>query len=71
MDFGENQKIDADVPFTVKVPAYFLDDITKTIRVTEGDAISIDCQPGGKPNPKVYWERVDDNIPFYESKLIE
>ncbi|RXG52327.1 Neuroglian [Armadillidium vulgare] len=69
--FGEDQKIDADVPFLVLEPAYFSDDTTKTIRVSEGDAISIDCQPGGSPKPEVYWERLGDELPFYGGQFFK
>ncbi|XP_076066165.1 hemicentin-2-like [Oratosquilla oratoria] len=69
--FGEDQKINADIPVNIEKAAYFTENKVKTLTVAEGDLISIDCQPGGSPKPKVYWERIDEDIPFYGSRTYE
>ncbi|XP_053627281.1 hemicentin-2 isoform X3 [Cherax quadricarinatus] len=71
VNFGEDQKINADVPVTIQKAPYFTDDFTKTLTVTEGDAISIDCQPGGSPKPEVYWERLNQELPYYGGKFFK
>nr|XP_045619391.1 hemicentin-2-like isoform X1 [Procambarus clarkii] len=71
VNFGEDQKINADVPVTLQKAPYFTDDFTKTLTVTEGDAISIDCQPGGSPKPDVYWERLNQELPYYGGKFFK
>ncbi|KAF2344359.1 Immunoglobulin-like domain [Trinorchestia longiramus] len=65
VNFGDNQKINAEVPVLIQKAPYFVDPNTKTLTVTEGDAISIDCQPGGSPTPTVFWERIESELPFY------
>ena len=65
------QKVHADVPVFLKKAAFFLDNELKTLSVTEGDAISIDCQPGGHPTPDVYWERLNKPLPYYGDGLFK
>ncbi|KAG7154817.1 Neuroglian-like 3, partial [Homarus americanus] len=52
---------------------YFGEDqrINADVPVKEGDAISIDCQPGGAPKPDVYWERVNQELPYYGGKFFK
>jgi len=71
VNFGEDQKINAEVPVLIERAPYFTDNFTKTLTVTEGDAISIDCQPAGSPTPDVYWERVNDELPYYGGKFFK
>ncbi|XP_068233865.1 hemicentin-1-like [Palaemon carinicauda] len=71
VNFGEDQKINADVPVKIEKAPYFTDNFTKTLTVTEGDAISIDCQPGGSPKPDVYWERLNQELPYYGGKFFK
>ncbi|KAK4304127.1 hypothetical protein Pmani_023922 [Petrolisthes manimaculis] len=71
VNFGENQKINADVNVHLQQAPFFTDDFTKTLTVTVGDSISIDCQPGGHPRPEVYWERLNDELPFYGGKFFK
>lgn len=71
VDFGDDQRINADVPVKLKKAPYFTDNLTKTLTVTEGDAISIDCQPGGSPKPDVYWERINQELPYYGGKFFK
>jgi len=71
VNFGEDQKINAEVPVMIERAPYFTDNFTKTLTVTEGDAISIDCQPAGSPTPDVYWERVNDELPYYGGKFFK
>lgn len=69
--FMANQKVDADVPLIVQKAAYFSDQTIKTVQVSEGDAISIDCQPGGTPQPSVVWQRADHELPFYGGHFLQ
>ncbi|XP_064096945.1 hemicentin-1-like isoform X1 [Macrobrachium nipponense] len=71
VNFGEEQKINADVPVKIERSPYFTDNFTKTLTVTEGDAISIDCQPGGSPKPDVFWERLNQELPYYGGKFFK
>ncbi|KAK7071202.1 hypothetical protein SK128_003822 [Halocaridina rubra] len=71
VNFGEDQKINADVPVKLEKAPYFTDNFTKTLTVTEGDAISIDCQPGGSPRPDVYWERLNQELPYYGGRFFK
>lgn len=71
VNFGGDQKINAEVPVHIQKAPYFTDDFTKTLTVTEGDAISIDCQPGGWPKPDVYWERLGQELPYYGGKFFK
>merc|ERR1711970_926145 len=58
-----------EVPGLVEKPPYFTDTDVKTLTVSEGDALSIDCRPGGTPNPSVEWERLNDVLPYYGGNL--
>ena len=69
--FGDDQKIEADIPVAIESPAFFLDNFTKTLSVTEGDYISVDCRPGGSPVPDVYWERLNQPLPYYGGRLFK
>ncbi|XP_063601986.1 uncharacterized protein LOC134778097 [Penaeus indicus] len=71
VNFGGEQKINAEVPVHIQKAPFFTDDFTKTLTVTEGDAISIDCQPGGWPKPDVYWERLGQELPYYGGKFFK
>ncbi|XP_063851932.1 neuroglian-like isoform X3 [Scylla paramamosain] len=71
VDFGDSQRINADVPVSLQSAPYFTDNITKTLTVTEGDSISIDCQPGGSPKPDVYWERLNDELPYFGGRFFK
>ncbi|XP_050698565.1 hemicentin-2-like isoform X1 [Eriocheir sinensis] len=71
VDFGDSQRINADVPVSLRAAPYFTDDFTKTLTVTEGDSISIDCQPGGSPRPDVYWEKVNDELPYFGGRFFK
>jgi len=68
-DRGSSQLVDeADVPGIIEKPPYFTNTDVKTLTVKEGDALSIDCRPGGTPSPNVEWERLDDVLPYYGGK---
>jgi len=69
--FGFNQRIDADVPVVVQKPAYFIDPSTKTLSVTLGDSLSVECSPGGNPKPGVHWEMMLDDDLNQTSTIIE
>jgi len=71
VNFGGNQKITADVPVLVEKAPFFNTQMTRGLTVKEGDSISIDCQPGGSPQPTVYWQRVDHKLPFYAGNFAQ
>jgi len=69
-DRDSSQLVDeSSVPGIIEKPPYFTDTSVKTLTVSEGDALSIDCRPGGTPNPSVEWERLNDVLPFYGGNL--
>ncbi|CAL4114192.1 unnamed protein product [Meganyctiphanes norvegica] len=69
-DRGSSQLVDdASVPGIIEKPPYFIDTSVKTLTVKEGDALSIDCRPGGTPNPRVEWKRQEDVLPYYGGKV--
>ena len=47
------EKISADVAVSVRIPPIIFDNSTRSVVVSEGEAIKLECYAGGFPAPRV------------------
>uniref|UniRef100_T1JMP5 Ig-like domain-containing protein n=1 Tax=Strigamia maritima TaxID=126957 RepID=T1JMP5_STRMM len=55
-------KITADVQVLVRMPPIISDNSTRSVVVSEGQAVRLECYAGGFPPPKIYWRRESNAI---------
>ncbi|XP_039299141.1 lachesin [Nilaparvata lugens] len=55
-------KISAEVELQVRRPPIISDNSTRSVVVTEGQSVSLDCYAGGHPEPRVSWKRENNAI---------
>lgn len=51
------EKISADVAVSVRIPPIIFDNSTRSVVVSEGEAVKLECYAGGYPAPTVSWRR--------------
>jgi hypothetical protein len=50
------EKISADVAVSVRIPPIIFDNSTRSVVVSEGEAVKLECYAGGYPAPTVSCE---------------
>jgi len=51
------EKISADVSVSVRIPPIIFDNSTRSVIVSEGEGVKLECYAGGYPAPIVSWRR--------------
>ncbi|XP_049838500.1 lachesin [Schistocerca gregaria] len=59
---GLNNKITAEVDLQVRRPPVISDNSTRSLVVSEGQAVRLECYAGGYPAPRVSWRRQNNAI---------
>nr|CAD7200951.1 unnamed protein product [Timema douglasi] len=57
-----NNKISAEVDLQVRRPPIISDNSTRSLVVSEGQSVKLDCYAGGYPPPRVSWRRENNAI---------
>ena len=52
----------ADVPLIVRRPPIISDNSTRSVVVTEGQRVELNCFASGYPPPEIYWRRQDNAV---------
>lgn len=71
-----NSKITADVVLQVRKPPVISDNSTRSVVVSEGESVQLECFAGGYPTPKITWRRENNAIlptggTIYRSNILE
>ncbi|KAK2727896.1 lachesin-like [Artemia franciscana] len=56
------EKIKADVMVSVRIPPIIFDNSTRSVVVSEGQSIKLECYAGGYPPPRVSWRRENNAL---------
>lgn len=59
---GLNNKISAEVELQVRRPPIISDNSTRSVVVSEGESVKLDCYAGGYPLPRISWRRENNAI---------
>ncbi|XP_046382587.1 lachesin isoform X1 [Ischnura elegans] len=57
-----NNEISADVDLLVRRPPIISDNSTRSLVVSEGEAVRLECYAGGFPQPRISWRRENNAI---------
>ncbi|KAB7501110.1 Lachesin [Armadillidium nasatum] len=57
-----SNRISASVPLLVRRPPIISDNSTRSVVVSEGTPVKLECYAGGVPIPKVYWRRENNAL---------
>lgn len=59
---NRSNRVTAAVDLLVRRPPYILDNSTRTVVVSDGDAVTLQCYAGGVPVPSISWRRENNAI---------
>lgn len=59
---GINNKISAEVDLQVRRPPVISDNSTRSLVVSEGQPVQLECYAGGHPSPRISWRRENNAI---------
>ncbi|XP_030757526.1 lachesin [Sitophilus oryzae] len=57
-----NNRVSAEVEVEVRRPPFISDNSTRSVVVSEGEAVQMECYAGGYPPPKISWRRENNAI---------
>lgn len=57
-----NNKISAEVDLQVRRPPVISDNSTRSLVVSEGQSVRLECYAGGYPLPRISWRRENNAI---------
>ncbi|XP_018016707.1 lachesin-like isoform X2 [Hyalella azteca] len=59
---SRTNRVTATVNLLVRRPPYILDNSTRTVVVSDGDSVKLECYAGGVPTPSISWRRENNAI---------
>ncbi|KAF2354652.1 Immunoglobulin I-set [Trinorchestia longiramus] len=59
---SRTNRVTASVHLLVRRPPYILDNSTRTVVVSDGDSVKLECYAGGVPIPSISWRRENNAI---------
>lgn len=64
MNLGTNNKLSAETELVVRRRPFISDNSTRSLIVSEGQSVTLECYAGGYPSPNVSWRRANNAILF-------
>ncbi|CAL8130911.1 unnamed protein product [Orchesella dallaii] len=59
---GVNNRVTAEIDVRVRIPPVISDNSTRSLVVSEGDEVTLECYASGFPTPKISWRRENNDI---------